>query len=127
MASERRLGAAFAERDRILNGAGREQPMPNEATVYRCSACEEMFSSRQALAGHGNSAKHKARVASGEGSPVPPAAPPANGRELCCPTCSQPLAAAVRIVAETFATEGIDEELAAKLAARAYGQLRVPA
>ncbi len=33
----------------------------------------------------------------------------------------------VRVVAEDFTLEGVDEALAAKLAAKAYGLLRVPA
>lgn len=137
--SEQRLDAAFGEMDRRY-GEGTEKAMPDEAKVYRCSACEETFPSRQALAGHGNSRKHQERVASGPGSPASastlgghpeqvrePDAPPENGRELFCPTCAHPLPAMVQVVAEDFAQEGVDEELAAMLAAKACGLLRAPA
>lgn len=58
---------------------------------------------------------------------APPATPGANSRELCCPAFAHPLPAAVRIVAEDFAREGVDQELATNLAVKASDPLRVPA
>lgn len=146
-----RLAAVFAEMDRELYGEGTKEAMPDQEKVYRCRECEETFPSSQALAGHVNHHRHVARAAQQEkalqqakpegkgdlrdaASRKAPhrvtgkrAAPPENGGGLPCPTCAQPLPAMVRVVAEDFTLEGVDEALAAKLAAKACGLLRVPA
>ena len=133
-ASEHRLGAVFAERDLILDAEG-EEPMPDQAKVYRCTQCEQSFPTSQGLAGHLGGHKRRAeaappeRAVSARGGPKPKkphgAAPPANGGGLLCPTCAQPLPDVVGVVADDFAAEGIDAELAAKLAVRAFGLFRV--
>lgn len=138
MASERRLGAVFAERDRQLDGDGKEDGVAPDKT-YICKECGEEFVTCQSLAGHVNHHRHEARrkaQAEATGTPPapgvaeaalwadPPAAPGGNG--LHCPTCATQLPAAVRVVAESFTAEGVDDELATKLAVKAFGLLRVP-
>lgn len=131
-ATSRRLEAAWREEDTVLDG---REPMPDPEKVYRCKECEETFPSPQALAGHVNHHRHQARLKAKEaegalsGTPRaknrPHRAPPENGGGLCCPLCVQPLSPEVQVLVDQFTVEGVDEELAVKLAAKAYGLLRV--
>lgn len=117
-ASEERLAAAWRERDAMLDG---EEAMTGNGKTYSCKQCGATFDNRYKLAGHvSNQHRQHGRKA----RRVPKAK--ANGAPARCPTCAQQLPSAVSWVAQDFTREGVAEELAAKLAAKAYGLLRVP-
>jgi uncharacterized C2H2 Zn-finger protein len=116
-ASQKRLAAAWAERDAMLDG---EEGNVSEQAEFRCDQCGKAFGSRPSLAGHTRQAHgRRSRGRRGGARRQRPSGPP-------CPMCATALPAEVGVLADQLEAEGLDDEKALRAAVICWAGLRVP-